>query len=428
MQKLLLFAHSAFSDENANGITMKNLLSAWTAEEKAEFYCQAQAPDFSAAGQYFRITDIQAIKAFFGRKPRCVLRRDDAGTSQEGKSAIQQNKKILHTPLWLKKYKYNFVLKWIREYAWILAPWGRKQFWEWIAEVSPDVIVYMVGESVFLDRLVLQVSEKTGKPLVLYNGEAYRLIDLKQRRGLERAYYKKTKKQYKKLVTKAVLAVYNSGMLEREYETQYPGSPEGLVIYNSARCDVEPYRIKETVKITYFGNLGVGRSEELLRVAGVLEKVAPSLVLDIYGKATPEQAAWFASRNNIRYHGFVDAATLGEIISASDILLHVETFDPQRKQKLKYAFSTKIAQCLCSGRAFISFAPEEMASSEYLKTVPGVCLASTEASLEACLRTLIEDPDKRRQCAEQAYQTGLEQHRIQRMACRFRETVERFQK
>lgn len=47
---------------------MKNLLSAWSSDEKAEFYCDVQPPDFTAADNYFRVTDIQMLTAFVGKR------------------------------------------------------------------------------------------------------------------------------------------------------------------------------------------------------------------------------------------------------------------------------------------------------------------------------------------------------------------------
>ena len=68
MQKLLLISHSGLSDTNANGITMKNLLTAWKPEEVGEFYCDVQPPDFTAASSYFRVTDRQVMKSFLGKR------------------------------------------------------------------------------------------------------------------------------------------------------------------------------------------------------------------------------------------------------------------------------------------------------------------------------------------------------------------------
>lgn len=425
MKKLLLFSHSGFSDENANGITMKNILSAWAPEEKAEFYCDVQPPDFSAAHQYFRVTDVQVIKSLLGKKSQHIFEwSEDASWTQERNSPkkVKEPKRI---PLWLKKYKYNFALRWIREYLKILSPWGQKTFRHWLKKVDPDVIFYMVGESVFLDQMVLTAVRQTGKPLVLYNGEGYRVIELRSRKGLERAFYRKAEKSYAKLDKIASLVIYNSEMLKSCYQAMYAHPAGAMVAYNSAACDYTPYKSQDRMNITYFGNLGVGRSEVLVQTAAVLKRIEPSLVLNIYGNASKEQEDLFEACGNIRCHGFVDARRLHGIIEDSDILLHVETFNRELIPKLRYAFSTKIAQCLCAGRCFVSFAPQEMASSQYLQTIDGVFLVHDEEQLETVLRNLIADPHLRKICAEKVYQTGLKNHQLHTTAGKLREEVER---
>lgn len=425
MQKLLLFSHSGFSDENANGITMKNLLSAWSAEEKAEFYCDVQTPDFTAAYRYFRVTDTQMLKAFLGKKAwhefEYAPAREATDPGKQGSSAGKTPRKI---PAWLKKHKYNFCLKWVREYLWMLSPWGHGKLRQWIRDVAPDVIVYMVGESIFMDKLVLKVCRETGKPLVLYNGEAYRIIDLKTRFGLERAYYRKAEKLYGKLNQAASLVIYNCEMLKNDYQARYPQRAKALVAYNSAECGQKPYELRDSLKITYFGNLGVGRCKSLLQVAEALRKIDASLALDIYGNALPEDEEKFNACENIRYHGFVDAKHLQGIIGESDILLHVESFDEAIVPKLKYAFSTKIAQCLCAGRCFVSYAPAGSASSQYLSNVEGAVLVSDEQALYETLRELVTDPRLRLEQAQKASQTGMKNHRMQTTARWVREEIE----
>lgn len=420
-RKLLLFSHSCFSDENANGITMKNLLAAWPPEEKAEFYCDARYPDFSAAHAYFRVTDMQAIRSFFGKKSRHCFRGPES-PGEAGQKPASPGKAGI--PGWLKKHKYNFLLRWLREYAWILGPWGKQEFRQWLTEVAPDVLVYMVGESIFLDRLVLRVCQETGKMLVLYNSEAYRLIDLSQRRGLERAYYRCLQNQYRRLAERASLVVYNSDLLKADYEERYPATAAGMTVYNSARCLEDAYVPHEKAVITCFGNLGVGRSDVLVRVAEILGRIDPDQKIFVYGNATKEQLDRFRGCPNLSFEGFVSAPELRKVIAGSDILLHVESFDTETQAKLKYAFSTKIAQCLCSGRCFVSFAPEGLASSRYLRQAEGVVVASDEQALETALRELTGSPARRKARAELAYQTGLKNHQVQTNARRLREKIE----
>lgn len=422
MSKLMVFAHSGFSDSDANGITMKNLLAAFPAEQKAEFYLDVQQPDFSAAHHYFRVTDTQMVKAFLGKKSRhiftyCAQAQEASG----GKKTSGQPKKI---PTWLKKQKYNFTLKWLREQLWGTSPWGHRSLKRWIDEFSPDAVVYMVGESIFMDKLVLKTCHRLNVPLILYHGEAFRIIDLKTRHGLERAYYRRVEKLYEQLNRQAAMVLYNCEMLRADYEAKYPRVGKPMVVYNSAACDQPAYEPGQNVTITYFGNLGVGRSDALLDVAEILGRIDPALRLEIYGNALPEAAQRFHDTKNINYHGFVDAAALKQIVEKSDILLHVESFDPEIIPKLKYAFSTKIAQCLCAGRCFVSFAPTGTASSQYLNQAEGAILVSDEAQLEQLLRQLVENPQLRREYAQKAAATGKQNHHMETTAARVRREIE----
>lgn len=423
MKKVLLFSHSGFSDTNANGITMKNLLSAWPASEKAEFYCDVQPPDFEAAGNYFRVTDIQMLKAFLGKKSKHIFTAEATPKTDGPASAPQHHAKKL--PAWAKAYKYNFFVKWAREWLKEISPWGHRRLRQWITEVNPDVIMYMVGESLFMDRLILRTCAQTGKPLVLYNGEAYRIIDLKTRHGIERAYYRRCHKLYEQLNKKASLIIYNCEMLRTDYEKRYPASAKTMIAYNSALCDYDVYQSQErTPKIVYFGNLGVGRSDSLLKVADTLQAISSDVVLDIYGNASAEASRAFEAHPAINYRGFVDAATLRNIISDTDILIHTESFDETIIPKLRYAFSTKIAQCLCAGRCFVSFAPAQTASSQYLAAADGAIFVSNETELKQALQQLIEDPALRQAYAHKAAKTGLENHHMQTIAQRVQQEVE----
>lgn len=425
MSKLLMISYSGFSDSNANGITMKNLLSAFQPEEVAQFYCDVQPPDHTAAHRIFRVTDTQMLKAFFGKKFRREFdSREAISQNQTTAKAVNREGSPKRIPAWLKKFKYNFAVKWTRENLWQLSPWGHGRLKQWIREVAPDVIVYMVGESIFMDKLVLRACRDTGAKLVAYNGEAYRIIDLTKRHGLERAYYHRTHKLYEKLHRMAELVIYSCPMIREDYRLRYGVGKREIIAYNSAACDKSPYTPGDSMNITYFGNLGVGRSETLLRTAEILEKIDPALKLDIYGKAKTEDERRFAARENIRYHGFVEPDQLSWIVEQSDILLHVESFDENIIPKLRYAFSTKIAQCLCAGRCFISFAPAETASSRYLAEAEGAVLVSDEAALEQILRAVIGDASLRREYAEKVAQTGLKNHQMQTTAKAVRQEIE----
>ena len=414
MGRILLFSHSGFSDTEANGITMKNLLAAWQAEEKAEFYCNVSAPDFTAAHRYFRVTDMQMMKAFFGKKSQHIYTASADASPQGSSSAKASARKI---PRFLKQQKYNFGIKWAREIMWKISPWGHRKLRRWMQEFAPQVIVYMVGESLFMDGKVEKACKQLGVPLVLYNCEAYRIIDLKKRKGLERAYYRKCQKRYAKLQDSASLVIYNSPMLQAGFEEMYPKKARTMIAYNSAKADFRPYESQGTVKITYFGNLGVGRAESLLTAAEILSQIEPTMCIDVYGSADAQTEAKLCACKNICFHGFLQQDKLHEVIEQSDILLHVESFDEAIAQKLRYAFSTKIAQCLCAGRCLLTFAPEEIGSTQYLRSF-GLPVATQAQEFQALLQDVISDARKRTFYAELALKIGLQNHQKQAQTVR----------
>ena len=425
MGRILLFSHNGFSDENANGITMKNLLSAWSAAEKAEFYCDVEPPDFSSAENYFRVTDVQMLTAFVGKRAKHIFSADaeKPATDTQGTQG-KAEKKPSRIPLWMKRRKYNFWLKWLRELLWEISPWGHRALNRWIDDVAPSVVIYMVGESIFMDHLVLKTLKRTSAKLVLYNGESYRIIDLRERKGLERAYYRRVERLYQRLNQNSSLVIFNCVPLMKGYSEIYPPHSRQIVAYNSAFGTCSEYSSHDPLMISYFGNLGVGRVDSLLQVADVLSEVAPELHLDIYGKAADADRIRFAQHGNIRFHGFVPPETLSGIADSSDILLHVESFQEEIVSKLRYAFSAKLAQYLCAGRPLLCYAPGRSVSAEYLKQENGALVATSCSELKSGLERLIRDPEFRTEYAARAKQLGIKNHDCEITAAYIRQEIE----
>lgn len=82
---------------------MKNLLSAWNSGEKAEFYCDVEPPDFSAADNYFRVTDMQMMSAFAMKRANHIFRAEDMIENEAHTSRSDAAKSPSRIPLWLKK-------------------------------------------------------------------------------------------------------------------------------------------------------------------------------------------------------------------------------------------------------------------------------------------------------------------------------------
>lgn len=182
---------------------------------------------------------------------------------------------------------------------------------------------------------------------------------------------------------------------------------------------------QQDLRIIYFGNLGVGRINSVQIVAEELQKLDAALKIDVYGAARKEDVSQLGKIPGVQYHGFVSAEQLHRIIAEADILLHVESFDPQLSKKLCFAFSTKIAQCLCAGRCFLTFAPMEIVSTQYLCALQGgAAVASDRESLRRMLQELIEDVSLRCNYAKAALDAGKRNHDVETTATFVRKQIE----
>ena len=156
--------------------------------------------------------------------------------------------------------------------------------------------------------------------------------------------------------------------------------------------------------------------DSLLQIADVLHEIDSSLSLNIYGNAADADKEKMGLRSNIRYHGFVSAEVLHDVAEKSDILIHAESFDAAMVHKLRFAFSTKLAQYLCAGRTILCYAPAESTSAKYLKGANGAVVATNPIELRHSLEQLVYDPELRVEYADLAGKLGRKNHNRERTA------------
>ena len=92
------------------------------------------------------------------------------------------------------------------------------------------------------------------------------------------------------------------------------------------------------------------------------------------------------------------------IMSGSDIVLHVESFDKEQIEYVHYSFSTKITDCLQSGAMVLAIGPDSIASIEYLKKIPGVVVVTDLRSLSAIISNCVNNVQTISRNAIQTYE------------------------
>lgn len=414
--KLLILSNDCLSQSTSNGRTLDNFLLGWPKEKLAQFCVRNSAPDFMVCDQYYYVSDRAALGAFVKGIP--------AGE----KLHIGENvEETIQKPVARKKR--NAITMLIRDMVWNSMRWAGKEFYMWVEEFHPEIILLQAGDCGFMLRLARHLAARYQIPLVIYNSEAYyfKNYDYFRSKGIAKLAYPLFRRLYcrefEKTIRMAAFSVYCCEKLKRDYDSVF-GRPSEVIHTATRLCGVQTDKENTPIRISYLGNLGIGRHEGLIAIGEALQKISLDLKLDVYGCIPNEMVEEaFASCAGIRYRGFVNYDEVIKIMTESDILIHTESFDPFYVEDLKYGFSTKVADCLAIGRCFLVYAPEQMACTEYLKTHDAAFVVTQQEQILPVLETLCRKPEARNRYVDLARRLAESNHNPERNACRFREII-----
>ena len=78
----------------------------------------------------------------------------------------------------------------------------------------------------------------------------------------------------------------------------------------------------------------------------------------------------------------------------ADVVLHIESFDRDNIETVRYSFSTKIIDCLQSGNQVLGIGPKGIASIEYLKKVDGAIVVDDQNNIFDVIQQIVLHSDE----------------------------------
>lgn len=416
--RLLVVSNSCFSNNTSNGRTLRNFLVGWEPDKIAQFYIQNEEPDFTVCHNFYRVTDGQALRAFFkgvkvGGKVECSSDKETAAINNAS----------------TKKHRRNSFSMLLRELVWSTGRWKSDDFKEWLDSCSPEVILLQSGDSPFMLKFASDISKKRNIPLVIYNSEVYyfKKFDYFRSKGIPHLLYPVFHSYYKyifkKTIRRAEGSVYNCEMIKEKYDKEF--NLPSKVIYTATQAEyINKTKTSDKFVVSYLGNLGVGRHEGLIEIGKALQNISPEHKLDVYGKI-PNDTVKVAFENckGINYKGFISYEQVLDVMSDSDLLVHVENFSDFYRKDLQYAFSTKIADSLAMGVGFLLYAPQEVACSKYLKDNEAAFVVNNKDELFKTLKALTENPEECRRYSQTAHELAERNHNFTNNANEFQNVL-----
>ena len=400
--RVLVISNNSFSLSNSNGRTLGLLFKGWPKDKLAQFCITTDGPDWDICDNYFCASDKSVFKSLLTFRP---VRRNDLKSYGETKRTS------------VKRHKRTAILSFARHLVWSFKGWRRGDFYRWVDEFSPDIILLQCGDTAFPHDLARRLARKYKAKLVLFNTEGVYFLKSKFLYDgfcdfIFFPLYKSIfKRSYRKAMAVASYSFYLNELIKKDNDETF-GVP-GTVIYNTSSIKSELSQSEPKGHqpiISYFGNMGYNRSKVLVEVAAVIKELDCGAIFDVYGKGYIDVVKRLEECKDMNYHGFIPYEEIVGVIQQSDIVLHVESQDPDVVESIKYGFTTKIADCLSSGKPFLLYSSRDIACAQYLIANDCAWFADTRESLKKAIISILSDGETRNKRLAKAREVAAKNH------------------
>ncbi len=403
--KVLLISHNPICTYDNMGKTLLSLFSGFKKEELCQLFIHPARPDTDICDSYYRISDREALKSIFSPFRQIgeivEVETDPAMNGRTGSIMINRSETA------------EDLLFMLRDFVWKHSHWHNGKLVNWLKEQRPDAVFVAPGSSKFIYDIAIRISEDLNIPVITYICDDFYFQEgnLNLIRRIHRTLLRK---KTDRLLERSSHLIVISDELKQRY-SQICSIPVS-VIMTGAAIDRNSEIKKGTVdNISYFGNLSLNRYKNLAMIGRSLDRINAEdgrhLELNIYaGDADSIMLDEFQSISSLNMNGFVSGEEYLHAFRKSDVLVHVESFDKEYMERVRYSVSTKIADSLASGILLFAFGPKGLASIDYLESNSCAWLVEDPSELDASIREMVENQNKREEIELTALGIAADNH------------------
>lgn len=416
---VLIITRSAWDDSNSTGNTMSNLFNEYPIDNIANLYVRSAMPNNCVCKNYYSISDKDVFRSLFsfnkiaGKAFTWEIRKDRSSGSFS-KDEIEEDK--LYS--FFRKKSFVWAL-WGQDLLWRLGNWRNQNLDNFLDQFKPDIIFSPSFHTSYTHRILWYIQKKTNAKVVLFHADDYLSIQKKGVSFLEQHNQKIRAKVVESSALKADINYCISHLQQEEYQKKI--GKEMKLLYKGADFSNQPdYTLpKENnpIKIVYIGSVLYGRWRTLSLLAKEISKinnVEKKFELIIYSQyaLTKEMKDNMIIEGASIFKGKIPSNQVKDTLMNGDIVLHLESFDNVEKEKTRLSFSTKIVDCLNSGRALMAIGWDKAASIDYLIKNDAALVATDENEIFNILKEIQNNPSILLEYANKAWTCGKRNHQI----------------
>lgn len=419
--KVLLISHNVLCQTSNMGKTLSSYFYNWEANDIAQLYIHSEVPTSDICHNYYRITDKEMIKSVFVRKSGTILnekniRRELVDSRIDtGSTAKLYQKARKRTPL----------IYFIRNLWWKLGKWKTKKLLNWVDDFNPDIVFLASGDYYFIYDIALELAKYKNIPLVISCMDDYYLYNKNEKKIGGKKVHKTFMKHVRKAMEYASCIYPICEKMGKDYYKLF--NKPYHTLFTPSSFD-KPLEHKKTNSISYVGNLGYKRYEQIIKLGKVLKSIkidGKPECIDVYSAENrPEILAHLTEENGINFHGKIGSEEVKKVLGESLATIHTESFDEVTRKSVAYSVSTKIADSLASGTPILAYGPKEIASIEHLLENGSAYCITDDENLENKLIEFITDEKIRQRIVENAIKLANKDHNKSKNCKMIIETME----
>lgn len=385
--RILVLGINSWDTRNAVGNSLSNWFDGWNDCEFAFMYTRSAPPNNTCCRKYYQVNFFDIIRNLF--TPEKI------GTPFTGSSkSFPAGAGVETSVVYRSSGKLRDVIKKIVELAYSTGIWFNRKTKNYIREFNPDIVFTFILGDAFRYKILKFIKAETNAKMVEFVAD-----DIWNQMNHTVSLYASVQRRRVTAEFEMADAIYGaSKKLCDKYRALF--NVEISPLYKGARINSVKESVNHPIRLVYAGNLHYGRDLILSRLADAIAKINREKIvakLEIYSNSyISDEVNEKLNKpgDGCQLFGVRPYEEIKEIMSASDIVLHVESFRKEDIVLAKYSFSTKIIDCLQSGSVMMAIGPEDNASIEYAKSIPGTLVLTDLSTIEETLSHYLDCPDK----------------------------------
>lgn len=413
LPKVLIVSRGVWDDTQGTSSTLSNVFQNYNSEKLAMIYIESTLPKTTRCHRFFQISEFSLVRKLYKWRTKTGFNIDTNQVNINSVDLNIANQEAL-TMNFVRKHR-SIWFSFAREILWMFNGWKTKELRSFVVDFNPDVVWIEGSPLPLLHRLNNYVLKIINKPASIFMTDDIYTFQSCSKNLINRMYRYHQRLMIQRVVKQCDNMFVASPKMKREYDKIF-GVNSVFITKGVELLHKEFIRepTHKPLRLVYLGQVIYGRIYSLIAIAEALKGINNGEVkmkLDIYTNNLIEfeQKQQLLHGGNVTLLAPVPYSEVYNVISNSDVVVFVESFEKRYRNVARLSFSTKISDYLSSGKCILAVGPSDSAPIEYLQEEDSAIVVTTQEDIQQKLQFLLQD-DIITQYAEKSYSCGKRNH------------------